>query len=566
MYCIKCGNEIPNGTKFCPNCGNSIEMEDSILKQGGYIGDNSYEKKHRRTAVICAVAGILVVLAVGMIYILKNAENKANESRTQGKEIVSNVDDGKSETSLPAFKFALNRYVEIQPKEKDNIDVASYLPNKDMVLVYEQVYMEKTTKSDRLLLRKTVTMNYDGDKPAVNYVIEDDQKQALEQATGVGLNGGLSYETAYYDKDKDCLRKDGQGQMAAAYLIPLGKSLDLDEGKIQNADFLFTVTTDSGTYTDCTIAVEEIYHKDGSLFSSTVHYYAKGIGEVLSVIRLGDNADYEVENMLINIETTSEKEIDVAKSPKVDAVDVNNWYHRKCYCGTYNTKNVFFIDERNDNLWARSTYTLICPFYSEKYKTVHDDMGDGYLYTYDFREQRLTGEIVQITYYPAIDTVKLYMTCSVGGGHNYDFSDIYVYDEALSAEINKVLYKEDNQTETATTDDDISSEEMWNDIIYADWLNTDPSPRFRRHGGSREIIFEMVYNEGNLVFVINEEPIALVEKVSRDGNSYHYANEDFTFSVVYNQDTCEIEIDDRYTADDYSGLYVQMPDGDKAGE
>ncbi len=30
MICSTCGNEIQEGSKFCPNCGNAVEQEKSV--------------------------------------------------------------------------------------------------------------------------------------------------------------------------------------------------------------------------------------------------------------------------------------------------------------------------------------------------------------------------------------------------------------------------------------------------------------------------------------------------------------------------------------------------------
>lgn len=33
MFCIKCGTELPNNSKFCPNCGNKIDNESIDIRQ-----------------------------------------------------------------------------------------------------------------------------------------------------------------------------------------------------------------------------------------------------------------------------------------------------------------------------------------------------------------------------------------------------------------------------------------------------------------------------------------------------------------------------------------------------
>lgn len=53
MYCNHCGNEMPNGSKFCPKCGqNQTENEDIELEKEGNNLTNILQHKsmHRNLA------------------------------------------------------------------------------------------------------------------------------------------------------------------------------------------------------------------------------------------------------------------------------------------------------------------------------------------------------------------------------------------------------------------------------------------------------------------------------------------------------------------------------------
>jgi len=30
IYCSKCGEKLPDGTKFCPNCGTAVKLEATV--------------------------------------------------------------------------------------------------------------------------------------------------------------------------------------------------------------------------------------------------------------------------------------------------------------------------------------------------------------------------------------------------------------------------------------------------------------------------------------------------------------------------------------------------------
>lgn len=364
-----------------------------------------------------------VCFVIFILLILCNGCGKSNRTETTGtksdesaKKVIP-VDN-----SIPDFSFALDGYVEIQPDKPDSIDVASYLPDEDMVLTFEQIYSEKLTKNKGLFLKKAVTVN---DDKGVDY-----------ENTVIG-SGVYSHENIYYDSSKDCLRRSYTDKLTGkeeivACLIPLGKSLAMSGGALSDSGYLFTVSTGAGIHKDCVCQLEEIYHSDGSFFGARGHYFAKGVGEVLSVFQLGEDADFEVEEILAGIDKSE---------PSMPA--------------------------GNDNV-----------VFSENTENDDNDGSD-----------------------PAMDT--------------------------------------------------------WNSVFYANWLQSDPPAGYICDNGS-EAILRMIYDQENLVFEINGEPIALVEKVSANGNILKYMNEDSNFIVIYDENTNEIDIEDRYTGEDFSGHYTAL--------
>jgi len=65
MYCGKCGEEIPDGSRFCPKCGNRLDSEAAVGMPATPTSAPPKEKKHRKTLFIGI--GALAVIVAGVI-------------------------------------------------------------------------------------------------------------------------------------------------------------------------------------------------------------------------------------------------------------------------------------------------------------------------------------------------------------------------------------------------------------------------------------------------------------------------------------------------------------------
>lgn len=65
MYCIKCGNSVNTGGKFCPHCG--AALPDSSTKRVGKYEEKSSKEKERRLVIVGVIIFIVVVSIVGII-------------------------------------------------------------------------------------------------------------------------------------------------------------------------------------------------------------------------------------------------------------------------------------------------------------------------------------------------------------------------------------------------------------------------------------------------------------------------------------------------------------------
>ena len=69
MFCEKCGKKLENGVKFCPSCGNRVEIPenqtDTVYEQPGK--SKKSRKKSKLPLVLIAVLAI-ILLAGGILY------------------------------------------------------------------------------------------------------------------------------------------------------------------------------------------------------------------------------------------------------------------------------------------------------------------------------------------------------------------------------------------------------------------------------------------------------------------------------------------------------------------
>ncbi len=90
MFCSRCGNELPEGAKFCTNCGAHLNGENNRPKENSGPKENGGGPKKSARIVIGAAAGVLVVaLICGVVYATAglNSQKKKLEAVIQKAEI-----------------------------------------------------------------------------------------------------------------------------------------------------------------------------------------------------------------------------------------------------------------------------------------------------------------------------------------------------------------------------------------------------------------------------------------------------------------------------------------------
>lgn len=102
MFCPKCGNELPEGAKFCAVCDTRIikaAVEESTVAQQGGTGNRSTAKK---TILLGAIA-LVAILAIVLIF---KVINKPSDSQETGKN--ETIASKNTESGFDSYEDAID--------------------------------------------------------------------------------------------------------------------------------------------------------------------------------------------------------------------------------------------------------------------------------------------------------------------------------------------------------------------------------------------------------------------------------------------------------------------------
>ena len=122
MICKKCGKEIKEHMKFCPQCGNPVNVVP--------IDNNAKKKSKTRKKLFLIIAGVVIIVAVG------GASFVALQGQKTEKQYTAYVDDGNKYLEEMDYEKAEASYlkaIRIKPKEKE-----SYMKLADIYMVQDE--------------------------------------------------------------------------------------------------------------------------------------------------------------------------------------------------------------------------------------------------------------------------------------------------------------------------------------------------------------------------------------------------------------------------------------------
>ena len=79
MFCPKCGNELPEGAKFCATCGKQIIKEGAV--ESRLQNKSSNEVAWKKLIII----GVIAIVAILAIVLIIKAISKPSDSKETGK-------------------------------------------------------------------------------------------------------------------------------------------------------------------------------------------------------------------------------------------------------------------------------------------------------------------------------------------------------------------------------------------------------------------------------------------------------------------------------------------------
>lgn len=291
----------------------------------------------------------LSLLIIGSAMLLTACDNGKTETRND--VVRDNESTIEEESKLPEYAFAIEGYAEIQEGEIENINAKDYLPNEDMTLTYEYTLSEDAPLQYyyNIYPEEEGRVRYEGESPGDVLLNFDDDN--VSTSTGY----------YYYDTEADCLAEVSTNiltgkEQDVAYLIPMGKSLNLKKDvKIQNVSYLFTVTCEAGIYKDCVAVINTDTSTDTE--TATITYYAKGIGEILTVTNFPNGGtDFSITNILVEVESIGAEEISSTYQPEKSDAETQFDIEDE---STTNNVNYFYDGQRFECFETKSGEDMI---------------------------------------------------------------------------------------------------------------------------------------------------------------------------------------------------------------
>lgn len=258
MYCVKCGNEIPDEAKFCQKCGAPVNGENPI--HGGT--EVNSKRKGKKIMPVIIIVGLITIAVIG-IAMITNGTSSGLENTTQ-------------ESSAPLLSQIENKYgieiPEIQATNDSavgNVVLEDYLPyegyRRFTSIVNPQTGEENTVEEMTMYVQDGIT----------GYNLYSN----LANTTTQGVLE-LDESGEYYYTVQENLLIAGETDTDVYISLPEKTwTMTKNEETVQIfiAPEYYTATTPHGTYENCLLKYEE-YSGGQTMFSA---YAPNGVGKVM---------------------------------------------------------------------------------------------------------------------------------------------------------------------------------------------------------------------------------------------------------------------------------------------
>lgn len=149
MYCIKCGCELPEEGKFCPQCGNLIKSRDGKTAETNVHSAETKinAEKNKKKGLIIAVS--VLVVAIAIFTVVKFIHSTTKPHISDGEYYVQ-IYPSSIDNEANALKFKVAQLVEISDNEANNLQVGDvlYLPEVDLEISITAIRFEYNEEID----------------------------------------------------------------------------------------------------------------------------------------------------------------------------------------------------------------------------------------------------------------------------------------------------------------------------------------------------------------------------------------------------------------------------------
>lgn len=518
MFCSYCGQQIPDGSKFCPKCGHKLDVTDeydnsssSTSEQGADSSNQSFQKmrpgssstiQKKNSFNIKKLLPILIVCALAIVIIIVVAVNhkptidlsKYIKITFDGYDTVGNAsysfdsDQFRNDYSgkLKINKKALQDELTNAGSDAEDLlnlfggsdSVSDYIENIDPISYLSYAFDGIVTPSDGLTNGDTVTFSW---------ALTDDEIKELNNAFNCKFKADDVTATVEGLEEAETFDPFDGVQITYDGMAPNGRISNISRGNDPICQYLdYSANKDDGLSNGDTITITvDSYYAD-NLQSYLVENYGKIPSET--------SKEYTVSGLSRYISSASEIPDATLKQMQAEAEDAfnanvaSNWNSDSAELVSLQYIGNYFLTAKSSDTY--SNHNIIYLIYKVRahvwYVNDNEDSYDNnidYYWYCRFSDIILSDDnecAVDLTKYqtPSYDYVTFTVDSGVNSGwwstkqwtfYGYEKVDM-MYNQLVSVNIDK--YKSENNVEDTSNDDESSTGDSSSDSATDESVET----------------------------------------------------------------------------------------------
>lgn len=255
MYCINCGKKIPDGYKFCPNCGTPVEEIEDQEKEPVEVKEEVQKpekKNHKWVWILVILLVVAGISGAGTWFYLNH-----NKGSVQTEKTSSVAETAKPEKTKNSDASATKESAEPEDTEQKS----SVLKDQPAPSAPASVSNKKTRMIFAGKSWKTVYLQY---LKAINSSdssfgslknVSSDQLAVFRQKYG-SVNGKFTFENQWLKLDQDSYSETDQGNgnySVTFHTYAYNLCTDRSSGEVSDnyvkLQITMTINPEKGTYT-----------------------------------------------------------------------------------------------------------------------------------------------------------------------------------------------------------------------------------------------------------------------------------------------------------------------------